>query len=257
GWLGYGLDRAMNNPPDQQLGTLLWLIAPLSAALLLRALGGDGWVDFGLRPALRGNAAWYAASVLLYPVVAALVVLIGRAFGWITFPDFTFSALLASLAMGLLPAFIKNIFEEFAWRGHLAPGLQALGVSDWANHLGVGVVWAVWHLPYYLFLLDRAVLTAYTSLPMWAFLLMTFVGILALALVYGELRLLTNSVWPAVLLHTVSGALAYPLAVDGFVQIAPRMDWLISPGPHSLLSILASILIGCGLYWLRTRRVQA
>jgi membrane protease YdiL (CAAX protease family) len=255
GWLGLGLDRWMNNPPDQPLGTLLWLIAPLSAALLLRAFGGDGWRDCGLWPVWRGNALWYAVSVLLYPVVAVLMVLVGRAFGLITFPAFNFSALLTAFALGLLPAVVKNIFEEFAWRGYLTPRLHALGVAGLVNHSVVGVVWAVWHLPYYLFFLDRGILAAYTALPMWAFLVMTFVGILALALVYGELRLLTNSVWPAVLLHAVSGALAYPLAVQGFIQIAPGMDWLVSPGPHSLLSILASIFIGCGLYWRRTRRV--
>lgn len=45
GWLGYGLDRAMNNPPEQRLGMLLWLVLPLITALLLRAFGGrgNGW----------------------------------------------------------------------------------------------------------------------------------------------------------------------------------------------------------------------
>jgi ABC-type spermidine/putrescine transport system permease subunit I len=42
GWLGYGLDRWMNNPPAQQPGLLLWLITPLITALLLRAFAGDG-----------------------------------------------------------------------------------------------------------------------------------------------------------------------------------------------------------------------
>ena len=58
GWLGYGLDRLMNNPPEQQLGLLLWLMTPLITALLLRAFAGDGWKDFGLSKNLPGAATW-------------------------------------------------------------------------------------------------------------------------------------------------------------------------------------------------------
>jgi membrane protease YdiL (CAAX protease family) len=123
GWLGYGLDRLMNNPPTQQLGLLFWLIAPLGTVLLLRAFAGDGWKDFGLRPALRGNVIGYAVSLLIYPVVGALVLLIGGLLGLVTFPSFSLALLFSVFGVGLIPSFVKNIFEEFSWRGYLTPKL--------------------------------------------------------------------------------------------------------------------------------------
>ena len=124
GWLGYGLDQAMNNPPEQRLGLLLWLVLPLLTALLLRAFAGDGWKDFGLRLGRPGSAVWYAASLLIYPLSATVVLMVGAALGLVTAPNFSFGLLLSVVAGGLAGAFIKNIFEEFAWRGYLAPKLS-------------------------------------------------------------------------------------------------------------------------------------
>jgi len=139
GWLGYGLDRLMNNPPEQQLGLLLWLITPLITVLLLRAFAGDGWKDFGLRPALKRNAIWYVASLLIYPLVAVLVLAIGGILGLVTAPNFSLNLLLSVFAGGLIASFIKNIFEEFAWRGYLAPKVYSLGLNAYVGHAIVGL----------------------------------------------------------------------------------------------------------------------
>ena len=48
--------------------------------------------------------------------------------GWTAFegsvPD-----LLWVFAFGLAPSFVKNVFEEFAWRGYLTPKLHSLGIE--------------------------------------------------------------------------------------------------------------------------------
>jgi membrane protease YdiL (CAAX protease family) len=257
GWLGYGLDRLMNNPPDQQLGLLLWLIIPLITALLLRAFAGDGWKDFGLRLALKGNVIWYAASLLIYPIVAVLVLMIGGIFRLITFPNFSLNLLLSVFAIGLLPSFIKNIFEEFAWRGYLAPKVYSLGLNAYVGHTIVGLVWGGWHIPYLLFLIDPSVLKAATTQSMAIFIPSMIVGLVAASIVYGEIRLLTNSVWPAVLLHTIDKAIVDALILQNVFKIAPGMDFLVSPAPQSLLTICLFALIGVGLHQLRTRKYQA
>ena len=63
GFLGMFIDR-LDPPADrmQGLGTLVWLATPLVANLLLRALGGDGWKDFGFKPHFKDSWRWYLAS---------------------------------------------------------------------------------------------------------------------------------------------------------------------------------------------------
>lgn len=255
GWLGYGLDKLMNNPSGQQgLGLLLWLITPLITALLLRAFAGDGWKDFGFRPSLKGNLIWYAVSLLIYPFVAGLILAIGGALGLVTAPNFSFSLLLSVFAGGLIASFIKNIFEEFAWRGYLAPKVYSLGLNAYVGHTIVGLVWGCWHIPYLLFMLDRTVVQATTTQSMATFIPLAIINLVAASMVYGELRLLTNSIWPPLLLHTIGNALVDVLVVQGFVRLVPGTDFLISPGHQSLLTMTVFALIGIGLHQLRIRK---
>lgn len=256
GWLGYGLDRLMNNPPDQSFGLLLWLIAPLITALLLRAFAGDGWKDFGLWPSLQGNLVWYMTSLLIYPVVAVVVLAIGGGLGLVTAPNFSFGLLFSAFAGGLMPAFIKNIFEEFAWRGYLAPKVNSLGLNAYIGHTVVGMIWGCWHIPYLLFLLDRALIQATTTQTMLTFIPLGIVNLIAAAMVYGEIRLLTNSVWPPLILHTVGNALVDVLVVQGFVRLAPGSDWLVSPGHQSVLTMAVFAVMGIGLHQFRLRQQQ-
>ncbi|MDQ3250655.1 MAG: CPBP family intramembrane metalloprotease [Chloroflexota bacterium] len=255
GWLGVGLDRWMDNPPGQPgLGSLLWLIAPLLTALLLRAFAGDGWQDFGLRPALQGNAIWYAVSLLMYPLVAVLVLAIGGVLGLVTAPNFSFSLLLSVFTGGLIAAFVKNIFEEFAWRGYLAPKVYSLGLNAYVGHAIVGLGWGCWHIPYLLFLLDRTLIQATTTQSLATFIPLAIANLIAASIVYGEIRLLTDSVWPPLLLHTVGNALVDVLVVQGFVRIVPGTDFLVSPGHQSLLTMGVFALLGIGLHQLRIRK---
>ena len=255
GWIGWGLDRLMGNQSSESLGILLWIITPLAATLLLRAFAGDGWKDFGIKPRIKGNVVWYIIALLIFPTVTALVLFVGGIFGLITFPNLSLNnlqPLLQVFALGLLPMFFKNILEELPWRGYLTPKIHSLRLNDFVGHLIVGLIWAVWHLPYYLFFLDRTDLQSYTSLNLPAFILMAIVTMISWAIVFGEIRLLTNSVWPVVLIHMVEDALLNPLLLDGYIQITPGMDWLISPGV-GILSILCFTAIGIGLYQWRKR----
>lgn len=254
GWLGYGLDRLMNNPPDQPLGMLLWLVLPLITALLLRAFAGDGWQDFGLRPAFKSNAIWYAASLLIYPLMTGVAVAIGGGLGLVTLPNFSLSLLLAVFAGGLISSFVKNIFEEFAWRGYLAPKVYSLGLNTYVGHMLVGLIWGAWHIPYLLFLLDPAALKAATTQSMATFIPLSIANLIAASIVYGEIRLLTSSVWPAVLLHTIGNAFVDALIVQGFVQLVPGTDLLVSPGHQSFLTLGLFALLGIGLHQFRIRR---
>jgi len=255
GWVGHWLDGVAGGAPGESPGQLLWVAAPLLTVLVLRVFAGDGWADSGLRPGFSRNAAWYLFSVACFPVCTALILLAGMASGRVSVSGFSWSGsvmFLRLVSLSLVPSFIKNIFEEFAWRGYMAPKVSATGVPDLACHLLVGLVWAAWHIPYYLFFLDRTAFAAYTPLGLPLFIAMMFAGLLPLSVVYGELRLLTGSVWPAVLLHTVSNAVADPLFQHAYLRIDPGADIQFSPGPGSVISILLYSAIGLGLWRYRT-----
>ena len=258
GWIGRGLDILMGNPASESLGMLMWLITPIGISLLLRAFAGDGWNDFGIKPNFKGNAAWYVIAILVYPVLTALVLIIGSGLGLVTFPNFSLNALgliLQAFALGLLPQFIKNIFEEAAWRGYLAPKIYSLRLNDFVGHLIVGLVWGAWHIPYYLFFLDRAVLQSFTTLDLAAFIPLSIAVMISWAMVYGEIRLLTNSIWPAILMHMVEDAILNQLFTEHHIQIIPGTDWLVSP-MNGFISIFFFIAIGVGLRQLRKRKMS-
>ena len=259
GWIGWELDHLAGSSHILGPGQLFWLVMPFVTAVLLRTFGGDGWKDAGLRTGLKANALWYAFAFFVFPVSASIVVVIGLLSGLTLVPYFSTAmvgALLKAVIAGLPPSLLKNIFEEFAWRGYLAPRITSLGMNDLAGHALVGVVWAAWHVPYYLFFLDRPSFVSYTSLSFTAFFPMMFAGVIAMSLVYGEIRLLTQSVWPLLLLHTVSNAVGSPLLLGGLIKIAPGAEVLVSPGPGSVLSIILYSGIGAGLYRFRNRKVS-
>src|SRR5512133_967042 len=85
GWIGHGVDVLMGNTGTDTLGMAIWLVVPLPLSLILRAFGGDGWKNLGIRPHLRGNLAWYALALLVYPVATALILAAGGASGLIQF----------------------------------------------------------------------------------------------------------------------------------------------------------------------------
>ena len=258
GWIGHGVDLLTGSTGMETPGLAVWLLIPLPFSLLLRAVAGDGWKDLGLKPNLRGNLIWYAFAVLVYPVVTALVLFTGKAFNMITFSGFSPDSLgpiLQVFAVGLLSMLIKNIFEEGAWRGYLAPKVYSLGLNDFVGHIIVGLIWGAWHLPYYLFFLDQAYLQKFTTLNLGIYIPLVMIVYIAWAIVFGEIRLLTNSVWPALLMHAVEDAVLLQLFEARLIQIVPGTDWLISP-MNGLVMVLFFTACGIGLRQLRRRKIS-
>ncbi len=89
------------------------------------------------------------------------------------------------------------------------------------------------------------------------FIFMALINLLAASLVYGEIRLLTNSVWPAVLMHTAGNALVDTLVITKVIEIAPGLSWLVAPGPLSLLTFLIFLGLGIALRRYRVRRAAS
>ncbi len=246
GWIGLWIDSLLGQSGDQTLGMLIWLATPLTVSLLLRAFAGDGWRDLGLRLNMRSNVSMYLISLLLYPATGLIVIGAGALTGNVTLTSRSIAELLPLFGSFLLLGTPKNIMEEFAWRGYLAPKLFLLNIDALAAHVLTGLIWGVWHLPYLAFVM--AYLPEGPPTVVTRFL----IGTVAASLVYGEIRLRTDSVWPAVLMHAVGGAFIATLLLE--VVMTPEMAFLFSPGVEGTLTIAIFTLVGLGLY---ARRVSA
>lgn len=253
GFVGIAMDRLNPSPdPMQGVGALIWLVSPLAANLLLRAFGGDGWSDSGFAPKFSTSGRWYGLALLIVPLVT-LLCLLG---GWLTsaislqgFAEQGWNSLWIVLGTGFATAALKNIFEEFAWRGYLTPRFAALPVHPLLNALLTGWIWAGWHVPYYLYFLNRAELQQHTSLSLPVFLLLAFLVLPFHALAFGELRLLSQTVWPSWLLHNLANALSLGLISGSFIQLAPGVAGVFfSPGTEGILYSLLIGAVGIALY---------
>jgi membrane protease YdiL (CAAX protease family) len=233
-------------PGTSGLGQLLWLVAPLAIMLVLRVFGGDGWSDFGLRPNFKGNSFWWLVNILVYPVVITISVLIGALLGGLELDVNMSSAFVAALLTGLISAIIKNLFEEFAWRGYLAPKVYSLNLNIWLSHAIVGLVWGAWHLPFIF------VFWPYLTADMlWYFAPLLLLGTISHSVVYGEIRLATGSVLPAWVMHTIGNAFGNAFLLSGFIQLMPGWEPLVSPGAEGVVGIVLMSAVG---YWLYQRR---
>ncbi|WP_001090324.1 CPBP family glutamic-type intramembrane protease, partial [Bacillus thuringiensis] len=149
GWIGVFLDSLlMDQPEGNSLGMGLWLILPFLASILLRVISRD-WNDFGIRINLKGNFKWYFVSLLIYPFVTIITVSLAFIFGVANISSFEMSSLFSLIFMSTIGNFIKNIFEEFSWRGYLTPKLIELQLNDWLVYIVSGLIWALWHAAYY------------------------------------------------------------------------------------------------------------
>jgi len=240
GWIGRWTDAATGAAPGAGPGMLIWIASPLVVSFLLRAFAGDGWGDLGIKVALRGEARWYAFSLIIYPVAAVIILGINHWSGEIPVPGREM-AFVPVLVAALLPQLITNILEESGFRGYLAPKLTTLGVDRLLGHAIVGLVWGAWHLPF------LAAITSYTSESLVTLAPRFILGAVAASLVYGEIRLRTRSVWPAIIMQTSGGAFIGALVAAGHVPDG-RYAWLRMPALEGGFMIAMFAALGLWLY---------
>ena len=215
--------------------------------VLLRFFAGDGWQDAGLRLNLRQSRSWYLFSLLYMPAGILLVFGAGLASGMTT-SELDFKTATAALAAGYFMQFIPrtlfSMFEEWGWRGYLEGRLAALDVPDVKRHLLVGLIWAIWHYPLILF-------TNYTDIHPAIFLPMFTLGILALSVVYGQMRKRSQTVWTAVLLHGSGNALAWAIISNKSFVFNDKILFYV--GPESAMTMALLILTAGIMLYMRAK----
>lgn len=102
-----------------------------------------------------------------------------------------FGQLLAVLLAPVLNV-IFALGEEMGWRGYLLPRLLPLG--QWPALLISGAIWGAWHAPVILMGYN------YPAHPALGVLMMLLFCVI-LGILFGWTRLVTGSIWPAVIAH--------------------------------------------------------
>ena len=251
GWIGVGVDKLLGEPSNlESLGALIFIATPLLCTILLHLFGGDGWKDLPLKLKFKQNTFWYLFAFAIYPVVIGVTLFFGNLMGWVDASKFSIVAYLPIFAAAFWPEFIKNIFEESVWRGYLTVKMEQLTKNEWLIYLVVALVWQIWHLPYYLILLDDAYLAKFFPYGEVLFVITGFFVIGVWTIMYTEIFFLSRSLWLVVLMHTMEDSLN-PLISEGFVNIPPEYNWLISP---SLWIIPLTIYLCVGLYLRKIRK---
>lgn len=256
GWIGVGLNRLMGVPDSMDsLGTLVWITAPGIAALAMTA-SDPALRCRAPRSWLPGRPASYLPALALFPVVTAASLAISKLLGWVDLSNFNPAAIASGFTAGIVGGIIKNVAEEGAWRGYLVPRLDDAGLPDAAVYVGSGLIWGLWHLPYFLFFLPRDELRGFTDLPAWAFALIATGVMVVWAIPYTELRRASGSIWPGVVMHAIEDATVNPIITGGHAVIAPGRTWFASP----VTGIVSTALLagaGLAMRWARLRRQGA
>jgi len=254
GWIGILIDSVLTDqPPGDSLGMLVWLVLPMLTAIAITFFSKGNWKDFGFRPNFKGNIKWYLIALLIFPVVTAIVLIIGVATNWIDVSALDLRLFIPVFYSGLLLNFIIDIFDGPPLYGYLSSQLDKLHLNDWKIYLIVGGLWGIWHAPYVLFFLSETDIQAVLPVSLGIFFIVFMITIVSWGVMYIELYRVTQSIWPGVLLHMVEDALINPLVIGGFISIAAGTQILVSPICGIITSILY-LLIGLGI---RRYRIQA
>ncbi|HNE66805.1 MAG TPA: CPBP family intramembrane metalloprotease [Anaerolineales bacterium] len=259
GWLGIWLNNVTGNtqPPMQSLGVLVWLTTPAFSGFLLRAFGGDGWKDSGFGLNLISGWKWYLLGILVYPLASLLTFGLGALFGIVSAEGLAaqgFNAYLSAAGMIFVGSLMKNFFEEFAWRGYLTPRFEAAKLHPMLNHFIVSLLWMTWHLPYYYYYLDRATLNSAITTSIPVFLLTGYLVMFPTAILFGEIRLLSKSVWPVFILHNIINALSMPLLINGFIEVKGALAPVFTPTNEGILVSLVFGVVGWFLMQYRLKK---
>jgi membrane protease YdiL (CAAX protease family) len=254
GWIGVAADSYLpGQPQGDSLGMGIWLVLPLLTAFLIIMFSKTRWGDLGFKPNLKGNIKWYLASVLIFPVVTTIVLMIGAATDWMDLSGLDLKLVFWAFCSTLLINFIIDIFEETAWRGYLTSQLIKLDLDDWKLYLIVGCVWTAWHVPYYLVFLPEADIQSVMPVSRAVYVLVAFTTFLSWTVMFTELFRVTKSVWPCVILHAVEDSLINLLVISDYISIAAGKEILVSP-INGVFASLLYLAVGLGI---RAYRRQA
>jgi uncharacterized protein len=217
------------------------MLAPVVATLIMLLIvtrdgyTRAGWAGLGLHRS--GRQAWPFAILMPLPVLLfSYGIVWNTSIASLVMPSLSGSMLerIPDFLIGLVIGLFFTLGEEIGWRGYLLPRLLPLG--SMCAMLLTGLLHGIYHLP--LMLLTpfyHGEGNRFIILPLFL-LTLTLAG-----LVYGYLRLTTNSVWPAALMHLAFNT--YWAYLSAFtVAVSPlALEYLA--GESGLLTIFSIVAV--------------
>jgi hypothetical protein len=94
-----------------------------------------------------------------------------------------------------------------------------------------------------------------TSIPV--FLLIGLIVMPPTAFLFGELRLLSKSVWPVFVLHNVINALSMPLLINGFIKVNGTAGVIFAPTNEGVFTSILFGVAGLLLYQYRMKKMAS
>lgn len=229
GWIGVGLNRILRQRNSMESpGTLAWITAPLAATFVERMTRPNA-APSGWSSRVSQEWPWYAVGAATFPAVTVGALRYGEFRGWVDASRLDKHALATKSLTLLAPAMLKNVFEEAVWRGYFTSELQQRRISDGALSLSVGLIWGLWHAPYYLFFLPEEEIRRVLDVSRPRFTATAVATIVAWTVPYTELYRLSGSIWPCVVMHAFEDAFVNTLVLDGHLEIASDRKYLVSP----------------------------
>jgi len=251
GWIGLLVDNALGIPHSMEApGTLIWIMTPLLAGAVM-ALSDPALRRSYATSWLPGRLRTYGVALAVFPLSFAIAIAIGWAAGWLS--PAGLGAFGGFVAAGVLGTVLKNVAEEGAWRGYLAPALIGRQLSAPWVWLVSGMIWSLWHIPYYVWFIDEALIRPVYDVPPIVYALMTVPIMICWAPLFTELRILSGSLWPGLVAHSIANLTQIPLSMGG-LPIAAGRNLLVSP----LVGIVPNafiLAVGLGLWARRTGRL--
>jgi membrane protease YdiL (CAAX protease family) len=225
----------------------LVMFTPLIAVLVMKLVvtrdgySRSGWSDLGF--GRLGLRQWPIALGL--PLVVLLF-----AYGTVwTFGIAQFNVPAGGLgspidmAINIAVTMLFCFGEEIGWRGYLLPKLMGLGHRK--ALLLSGLMQAIWHLPFIIFTgLYHGEGNTWIIVPLFLST-MTIAGIL-----FGYLRIVSKSTWPAVIAHAVFNV--YWTAFGAFSIATSPLAFEYLAGESGLLT-LAAVAVSA---WILIRRME-
>jgi membrane protease YdiL (CAAX protease family) len=226
------------------LGVLLMLLV-----VTRDGYSAKGWADLGLgRLGLSGWGLALLAPLFILLLSYGIVWSLGIA--TLNVPaeaGSLFGFILNGMIDGLVFGTIFALGEEVGWRGYLLPRLLSLGPTR--AILLSGLVHGIWHFPM-IFLTPTYHSEGNRLIVIPLFVLaLTVAGVL-----YGYLRLTTNSLWPVALFHGAWNTV-WTVLMSVTVASTPLANEYLG-GETGLVTILIAVGVSAWLLYLLKKRPQ-
>lgn len=222
--------------------------APALASLITRAVTKEGFRDMKLHLHLGGNFRYYLLAFALSLICTALmylpaIILSGHT-DW--FGGFTLTNVLTAILFLAAQAPVMSLGllgEELGWRGYMNRKLEPL-VGIFGTVLIGGAVWSLWHLPSDLQWYLAGEQSLSEAMQMVGSRLLWMPGYAAF---YYWLTKKTDSVWPAVVAHTMGNAsqstITELLRQGNIPENADLGSGLLEYVPTLLMAVVFTVLL--------------